>query len=212
MEEKELTVLKGQVTKLENLANEITIATPEENAAATELKAKLKEIGKTLKDRKEEITGPLNAALKSARALFAPLEERYETAETIVGKKLIAYKQKVEAEARAEEAKIAAKLEAERAKLEAEVEAGKITAEKAEAKLDVKLQKAEEKLESVEKVDKTVQTAHGQVQFRKIKKVRITNEELIPRYYLVVDTVKVRRDVLAGMDVPGAEIYEEETV
>lgn len=212
MEEKELTVLKGQVTKLENLATEITIATPEENAAATELKARLKEIGKTLKDRKEEITGPLNTALKSARALFAPLEERYETAEAIVGRKLIAYKQKVEAEARAEEAKIAAKLEAERAKLEAEVAAGKITAEKAEEKFDVKVEKASEKIENVAKIEKTTQTSHGQVQFRKLKKVRIVDETLIPRNYLVVDMVAVRRDVLAGMQVAGAEMYEEETV
>lgn len=207
-----MTFLKGQVTKLENLAIELTIATPEENAAATELKAKLKEIGKTLKDRKEEITAPLNAALKSARALFAPLEERYEQAETAVGKKLIAYKQRVEAEARAEEAKIAAKLEAERVKLEAEVEAGKITAEKAEAKLEMKFQKAEEKIDNVAKIEKTTQTTHGKVQFRLLKKVRIVDEEAIPRAYLVVDTVKVRRDVLAGVIVPGAELYEEETV
>lgn len=190
MEDKELTVLKGQVTKLENLAVEITIATPEENVVATELKAKLKEIGKTLKDRKEEITKPLNEALKSARALFTPLEERYETAETIVGKKLIAYKQKIEAEARAEEAKIAARVE----------------------KGTLRIETAERKLESIEKVEKTIQTNHGQVQFRKIKKVRIINETLIPRNYLVVDMVAVRRDALAGINIPGAEVYEEETV
>jgi peptidoglycan hydrolase CwlO-like protein len=69
-ENKEIVVLKGQISKLENQANEITITTPEENASAIELKAKLKDIGKQIKERKEAITKPLNVALKSARELF----------------------------------------------------------------------------------------------------------------------------------------------
>lgn len=211
-ENKELVVLKSQVSKLENQANAVIIATPKENALAIDLKAKLKEIGQTIKTRKEEITKPLNVALKSARELFAPIEEQYETAENIVGKKLLAYKQKVEAEALAEEAKIAAKLKAERKKLEAEVEAGKLTAEKAEQKLDAKLQKAEEKIEQIPQTPKTVKTSFGNVQFRKIKKVRIIDLNLIPDIYWVIDEVKLRKDVLAGMVVPGAIMFEEETV
>ena len=191
METKELTLLKTQVSKLENQVNEITIATPEENTAAIEIKAKLKEVGKTIKDRKEEITKPLNAALKSARDLFAPLEDQFENAENIVGRKLLAYKQKIDAEARAKEAKIAADLES-----------GKIK----------KLETAERKIENIERVEKTTQTTHGQVQFRKIQKMRIVNTDLIPDMYWKIDEVLLRRDVLSGVVVPGAEKYEEETV
>ena len=193
IDQKEMTVYKSQISKLENQANELTIATPEENVAATELKAKLKEIGKKIKDRKEEITKPLNEALKSARQLFAPLEEQFENAETIVGRKLLAYKQKVDAEIRAKEEKIARDLEAGKIK---NIE----TAEKKIEKLDEK------------RIEKTVQTAHGQVQFRKIKKMRITNKDLIPEKYWIIDEVLLRREVLAGVQVPGAEMYEEETV
>ena len=103
IETKELAVLKGQVSKLETQANAVTITTSEENEVATNLKAKLKEIGNTIKARKEEITKPLNVALKSARELFAPLEAQFESAENIVGRKLLVYKQKVEADVRAEE-------------------------------------------------------------------------------------------------------------
>jgi len=213
METKELTALKGQVSKLENQAHEVTIATPEENASATELKAKLKDIGKQIKERKEAITKPLNTALKSARDLFAPIEAQFEAADRIIGSKLLAYKQKVEAEARAEEAKIAAKLEEDRKKLEAEVAAGKISEAKADQKLDQKLQKAEEKIEQVERVEKTTRTAHGQVQFRKIGKLRITDENLLPDKYWKIDEVALRQDVvISRMIVPGAERYEEETV
>lgn len=193
IDQKEMTVYKSQISKLENQANELTIANADENAIATELKAKLKEIGKRIKDRKEEITKPLNEALKSARQLFAPLEEQFENAETIVGRKLLAYKQKVDAEIRAKEEKIAHDLEA-----------GKIkNIETAERKMDVLAEK---------KIEKTTQTSHGTVQFRKIKKMRIINRDLIPEKYWVIDEILLRREVLAGMQVEGAEMYEEETV
>ena len=190
IETKELAPLKAQVSKLENRANEITITTAEENASATELKAKLNETKKQIKDRKEEITKPLNAALKSARDLFAPIEESFEKAERILAGKLIAYKQKVEAETRAAEAKIAARVE----------------------KGTMKLETAERKLDALPTVQKTTQTDHGRVQFRKIKKVRITNPDLVPDQYWVLNEVLIRKDALAGTPIAGVEVYEEEIV
>lgn len=186
----ELITLKGQISKLENQANAVIIATPEENALAIDLKAKLKEIGQTIKARKEEITKPLNAALKSARELFAPIEEQYEIAENIVGRKLLDYKQKVEADARAMEAKIAARVE----------------------KGTMKIETAERKIEQIPTMQKTIKTSFGSVQFRKIKKVRITDLNLIPDQYWVIDEVKLRKDVLTGIVVPGAIMFEEEIV
>lgn len=185
-----LAPLKAQVSKLENKANEITITTAEENATATELKAKLNETKKQIKDRKEEITKPLNAALSSARALFAPIEDSFEKAESILARKLIAYKQKVEAETRAAEDKLAARVE----------------------KGTMKLETAERKIDALPTVQKTVQTDHGRVQFRKIKKVRITNPDLVPDQYWVLNEVLIRKDALAGTPIAGVEVYEEEIV
>ncbi len=187
---KEIVVLKGQVSKLENQANELSITTPEENVLAIELKAKLKDIGKQIKERKEEITKPLNEALKSARSLFAPLEEKYDFAENLVGRKLLDYKRKVDEEARIKEEKIAKQFEAGRLKPET----------------------AERKIEEIHRTEKTVHTDHGKVQFRKIAKMRVTDEALVPDKYWVIDQVLLRKDVLAGVVVPGAERYEEEVV
>lgn len=191
IDQKEVVVLKGQVSKLENQATELTIASPEEMGIATELKAKLRDIGKSIKTRKEAITKPLNDALKSTRELFKPLEEHFEKAESIVDQKLLSYKRKIDEEARAKEAKIAA-----------DFEAGKIK----------KIETVEKKIENIERVEKTVNTDHGKVQFRKIKKVRVTDANLIPDKYWVLDEVAIRRDALAGIVVPGAEVYEEETI
>ena len=187
---KELVPLKAQISKLENQVNEITIATPEENTAAIEIKARLKDIGKTIKERKESITKPLNEALKSARDLFAPIEEQFEKADKIVGNKLLAYKQKIEKEAREAEAKLAARVE----------------------KGTLKIETAERKMEAIERVEKTTKTDYGQVQFRKIKKVRIIKAEEVPDEYWILDQVSIRRDALAGKSIQGVEVYEEETV
>jgi len=190
METKELTVLKTQVSKLENRANELTITSLEENAIAIEFKAKLRDMGKTIKERKEEITKPLNEALKSARNLFAPIEERFETVDKIVGQKLLAYKQKIDAEVREKEIKIADRVE----------------------RGTLKIETAERKIEDIQRTEKTVKTDYGQVQFRKIQKMRIVDENLIPKKYWIINEVLLRKDVLAGIVVPGAQKYEEEIV
>ncbi len=190
IETKDLIPLKTQLSKLENHANELTIATQEENATAIELKAKLRDMGKTIKDRKEEITKPLNTALKSARDLFAPLEKQFENAESIIGRKLISYKQKVEEDARKAAEKIADRVE----------------------RGTMKMETAEKKIDNLPTTQKSIDTDHGRVQFRKIKKVRIINENLIPRQYLIPDMVTIRKDALAGVPIAGCEVYEEETV
>ena len=187
---KELAPLKAQVSKLENQAHELIIASPEDNAKATELKAKLREIGKIIKDRKEAITKPLNIALKSARELFAPLEEHFANVEVIVARKLLDYKAQVEKENREKEVKIAARGE----------------------KGTLKIETAERKIGELEHVEKTIQTTYGQVQFRKIKKVRVVDESKIPDEYWVLDMVAIRRDALNGTLTGGVEIYEEEIV
>ena len=137
------------------------------------------------------ITKPLNIALKAARELFAPVDAMFENADNIVGRKLLDYKRKIDADAAKQAAKIAADLES-----------GKIK----------KLETAERRIENLEQVQKTTHTSVGDVQFRKIKKVRITSLDLLPDAYWIVDEVKLRKDVLAGIVVPGAEMFEVETV
>lgn len=188
--DKELVALKGQISKQENQANAISIETQEDYTAAVDLVAKLKETGSIIKNKKESITKPLNESLKQVRSLFAPIEAQFANAETIIKGKLLAYKRKIDEEARAKEAKIAEK-----------VESGKM-----------KLETGEKKLGQIERVENTTRGKVGEVQIRKIKKVRITDEAAIPRNYLVPDMVAIRRDALGGTAIPGVEVYEEESV
>jgi len=188
---KELAPIKATVTKLESQAQSVQIVTAEDYTQAVDLVAKLKDAGSRIKNAKESVTKPLNEALRNARNLFAPIEEQFANAESIVKTKILAYKRKVDEEARAKEAKIAADLEA-----------GKIK----------KLETAEKKIDAIERVDTTTRGKVGEVQIRKVKKVRITDENAIPREYLVPDMVAIRRDALGGKQIAGVEVYEDETV
>jgi len=187
---KELVVLKKQVSNLENQANSIVIGSKDDYTKAIDIVAKLKDAGSTIKNKKESITKPLNEALRNARSLFAPIEDQYECAEKIIKGKLLEYKRKIDEEARIEENKIAAKLE----------------------KGTIKTETAERKIEAIDRIDSTTRGKVGEIQVRKIKKVRVIDESAIPRNYLVPDMVAIRRDALGGTMIPGVEVYEEESI
>lgn len=192
IKETDLVEYKSQATDLEKLASEYQIATADENAQAMEFKAKIKAALKSVTTKKEEATKPLNATLKAIRGWFAPIEDTLEKADGIMAKKLLTYKQKVEAEARAKEASIAKRVE----------------------KGTMRLDTAEKKLEEVgqTKVATTTATAAGNVQFRKIKKVRVVEPGKVPGIYWQLNEVLIRKDALAGVTIPGVEVYEEEIV
>lgn len=190
IESRDLAPLKAQISKLENQANALTITTPEEYGNAIDIVSKLKDTGSQIKEKKESITKPLNEALRNVRDIFKPVEIQFENAERIIKDKLLAYKRKSDEEARAKEAKIAAQAE----------------------KGTIKIETAEKKMDAIERVETTTRGKVGEVQIRKVKKVRITNESLIPRQYLVPDMVVIRRDALSGVPITGVEVYEEDLI
>jgi len=186
----ELTPLKAQVSKLENRAQEIQINNEEDYRSTADLIAKLKETGSRIKNIKESITKPLNEALRNTRELFAPIESQFTNAESIVKTKILEYKRKIDAEVAKQEAKIAKGVESGRLKIET----------------------AEKKLDQIERVENTTKGKIGEVQIRKIKKVRIIDINLLPREYLIPNDTLIRKDALGGKKIEGVEIYEEDVV
>jgi len=185
----ELAPIKAQTTKAEAAATALQIKTTDDLTVATELLGKIKTVGKMITAKKESITKPLNEALKNARAFFAPLEKQWWDAEKIVKDKMIDWQTKQLALA-------AKKTEV----IEKKVEAGKMT-----------FDKAAEKIEAVTP-QKNVTTNAGAAQFRTVKEVVIDNETLIPREYLMLDMVKIRKVALAGVVIPGVRVVEKQAV
>ena len=185
----ELAPIKIQVSKAEAAADAIQVKTVDDLTAATELLGKIKTVGKMITSKKETITKPLNEALKNARAFFAPLEKQWWEAERIVKDKMIAYQNKQLANA-----------DKKTEVIEQKVEAGKMS-----------FDKAAEKIEAVTP-QKNVTTDAGAAQFRTVRKVVVNDETLVPREYLMLDMVKIRKVALAGVKIAGVSVVEEQTV
>ena len=191
-----LAPLKAQVTKLSNRANDLIVENDAQMSQANDILSDLKKVKKQITSRKEEITKPLNAALKSARELFKPVETDFETAERIIKDKMLDYH--TEQERLREEAE---------AKIEARREKGTLRDDTADRKLG-----------ELDEVEKTVASDKGATTFKKVRRVRITDVSLVPKEYLQNDKVMdailtaVRADALEGYPIAGVEVYEDKQV
>lgn len=136
-------------------AGPVKITTEEEKARAAEDLSVLNRYAKRVKTRKEEITKPMNAALKSARELFHGTEEKLDEAIQQLRTGLGTYQ-----------------LAAENARLEEEK---KIADRVKEGKGNLRPETAVAKIEALDRPAASVATASGSVKFRTDKKLKITN-------------------------------------
>jgi len=186
-EDKELKIVKSNTTKAVNASEALTIESQEDMASATELLSKINQTGDMIKARKEAITKPLNAGLKSARELFKPLETAQSEAKRIVSQKMIAYQNKVEEEERKAKAKLAARVE----------------------KGTMKLDTAVKKMEAIPETQNKVEAKSGSVTFKEVRVPKVVDEAKVPREYLILDMVKIRKAALAGVEIPGVVVEIE---
>jgi len=181
--EQSLAPLKAQVSKIAQFTEAVVIRNSEEMAQAVDMLGQIKTIDKKITEQKEKITRPLSEALKNARALFKPIEDQWNEATKTLKWKMVRYQT-------LQETKAEAKIE----KIEKKIEAGSLTF-----------------VEGVEKIaglepEVRVETSDFSLTFRKDRKMVITDLSLIPDEYWLVDEIKLRKDILAGIQVPGAEI------
>lgn len=187
---KEISTVKSQVTKATAAVDDLIIVGGPGLVTATELLAKIKTVGRMVKTEKDKVLAPLLEATKAERARWAPIEDDLENAEGNLKQKMIVFQNMEQKKARDEEARIQLQLETGR----------------------IKESTAIKKMEQVEAPVTSVQAKTGGAQFRTVTKVRVIDESLIPREFLVVDEVKLRKAVLEGQLVPGAESYQETEV
>lgn len=142
----------------------------------------VKEIKKIVSEKKDSIIKPLNEALKNARSLFKPIEDKVETIETYLKEEILKYNTKLLAEQRKREE-------------EAQV---KIEAGESFEKATKSVARTEEKIDAIPT--------------RKIKKLKIVDATLIPREFLIPDEVAIKQALLGGFEVKGCEMVEEEII
>lgn len=180
---KEIKVFQKQSNSIIEKAEDLTISKAEEMEIATDYRHQISVASKKIKEAKELYTKPANEILKNARAMFSPLEMKFKTANDIIKKKMEEFNERQEKEALKEIEEI-----------EKKVKEGSLDITEAGIKL--------EKLTPNNKYQGEI----GSTSFRTHKEIRITNETLIPREYLVLNEVKIRKDLLAGKKIKGCEL------
>jgi len=197
VDEKEVQIVEKKVNKQLSIAEALVVSDDKEMLQAGEIRKDIRELGKEITERKKEITDPLNKALKSARALFAPLEEGFAKADKLIASKMLRYQSEQEAKRKKIEEKAIADLEA-----------GKIK----EATAERRIEKAPEPIKKSEDFHtRTVQ----KVRITPLSEVKVSLEELafyIEKGYIVWDEVMVRRAVIGGIEIKGTEKYEEKVL
>lgn len=170
-------------------ATKISIETSDDMGEAAVLLKQLASYAAKVKEKKEGITKPMNAALKAARALFAPLEDPLDEAISAVRKEMGRYQLAAEKAAHAEEERIAARV--------------------GEGKGHLKPETAVRQMEAIEKPASSIQTDDGQVKFRDQKKFEVMDITMLPLEYVVADESLIRKAMQDGTELPGVRYWIE---
>ena len=203
----EVTVPKESVKEVsifEKSADDLKITNNTDMETAADLLGSVKKMQKSLKTKEDDAKRPFQDTLNGIRAAYKPINADLSAAESTIKGKVVDYRKKE-----------AAAAEEKKNKIEARV---------GEGKGKLKVQTAINQISNVDqgKSEAHIDTGSSSMTVRMIKKVRITDESLVPRDYLVVDTTKVKaaavkihdlkKEGVAVEQIPGVEVYEEESI
>lgn len=191
VEEKEVAEYQNQVSFVQKKADELIVASEDDMAVASDLRDDVKKVEKAYIERKQAITRPLMASLASTRDLFKPLEKAYASAKETINDKMLAYNN-------AEEERITK----ETNRVEKRVEKGTMRADT-----------AVRKIEEAGEVKKSFDGLNSKISIRKVTKIRIVDEDQIPREFMIPDLKQITEAVLRGKQtIAGVETYEEKSI
>ncbi len=187
MTDKALATVKGQITKAQVAANGLEVTDEAGMATGTDLLGKIKTVGKLAREEKDKVLKPLLEATGAERDRWRPLETDLSAAALTVKTKMEIYARAELKAKREEEERIAKQVEQNRIKPETAVK----------------------KFAAIEEPKKEVVGKTAKASVKKVWSFRITDESVVPKKYWVVDKIALRKDVMAGQEVPGAERYED---
>lgn len=203
----EVREVAEQARHLATIGERYSVATADEFTVAGEELRRIKAAQKRLDEVRKGITRPIDAAKKAILDLFREPETRLAAAESGVKRAMLGFQAEQDRLRQAEQRKAEEAARKERERLEAQaakaVAAGKL--EKAEA-LEVRAATV-----SAPVIHREAPKVAG-LSTREVWRYEITDAALIPREYLVPDTVKIGKVVQAlrgDTTIPGVRVYAE---
>ncbi len=237
--ELKLVEIKKDTELMFKQVNSLSIKTAEDMVNATRVLSNLTGRAKRVEEIRLFFTKPLNDQLHKINDEFRDVSSLLKGLNVIVKDKMTVYRnleneklekarQKAEEKRRKEFKKEQAKLKA-KAEKEAEKERqrlAKLELSKKDEKAELKRINDEQKEKENEadreefnfddsdfKQTKSVHTNNGSIRVRTSWAFDIVNENDVPRHYLVVDQVAIRKAVNSGVrDINGVKIYEKEII
>ena len=151
---------------------------------ATEYMSKANKFLDALKKDREAITKPINDSLKAIRAKYKPTEDKLTAIVANIRTQMTVYQ--------TEQLRLQAE---EERKITDMIEKGTLT-----------METAIKKIENIETPANKTTTDLGSVSFRATPRLKIIDEKLIPREYLIINEDAIMGALKANITVPGAEI------
>ncbi|MDD4875861.1 MAG: hypothetical protein PHQ86_01835 [Dehalococcoidales bacterium] len=190
--------LVTEVNKLQEYAVNRVILNDDDVRLATDDLSTMATLKKTLAAKYREYSVPINNCLSTVRAAFDLVNKPLAEADSITRTKILSYRQ--EAERRRREAEEINRQKEELARREAALNEGVITVDT--TPVDVPRAPATK-----------IHTEVGSMGTMKVRKWVITDINLIPRQYMLVNESLVTQLVKKGIqEIPGIEIYEDEVL
>lgn len=187
---KEVEVLEKEIVPVVNKALKVSIGNSEDMSKATEILSVVNKYADTVKEKKESVTKPINAALKAARGLFAPLEGKLEEAVGVLRKAMIVYQ--------TEQKRIA------------DLEAAKIEARIGDGKGKLKFDTAVAKIESIDKPANQIIGDNGSIQFVSTPCFEVVDISKLPVEFLLANEVAIRSAMKLGKKLDGVRYWTEQ--
>jgi len=186
----DLQLIKEETRPIVTSIKAVVIKTPADMESAVELLSTANKQFKAITAHEDKVIKPLKEALKAKQDEWAPMKKVLKAGIESLRSAISTYQTTALLEAAKKEAKLAERMQS-----------GTLKPETAIAKMN-----------AITTPEAKVVTEAGSVSFRTDKKLKLTDEKLIPREYLVVDENKLLDALKAGLVVPGAEIELVQTV
>jgi len=195
---------------LATVAARYSVGTAEEYTVAGDELKRIKAAQRKLDELRKKITRPMDAAKKAVLDLFRDPEDKLRQAEAGMKRAMIAYSDEQEQIRREEQRRAEDAARKEREKLEAQA------ARAANAGKDARAEVLEQRAAAVVApiIQREALKVSG-VNTREVWQFAVTDDSLIPREFLAVDTVKIGKVVRAlkgDTAIPGVRVWAEKQI
>lgn len=187
---KEVQDTETRISTLHDQMSSIKVTSQEELAGVAEHIASIKAAAKEVTAIRDKYIEPAKAIIEHAKKTFNPIIDRCAAIEAHL-------KQVAQVYMLAEKKKADEKAAKEAAKVESGYQ---------------KPETAAKKIAEIPKAQTTAKTESGTLGMKMVKNYRIINEKAIPDEYYKpreLDLAKIRKVALAGVAIPGVEVFEE---